>query len=570
MFVPTEEQTAFIDDPLLELVLTACPGSGKTHTAVLRFINRCKAEKGYGVALLSFTNTAVDEAYRIARENQAAGIVGHPNYIGTIDAFFQRYVFEPFIRTLVPNATIPVEIIDDRGHPEIATDPACLVRGVTPNLKGKSYGIPLEVWKIRSYVNLAGERVLDYDAGRPVGRTTIERTTKNLGEILKAKTHCIECGFATFYDILQWCRSILQRPELRASEIVAQRFREIMIDESQDTSMLHQVLFRKLASAGANISYIGDTMQGIYGFNFANASYLAELIKNGHINRKLSENFRSNKPIVDVVNSRFGAQMKHKRKKAHKDHGAFVFVGAESDAIRAFECLVERTNINPTSTACIARNKAHIGQSLRPSTTMRWRSTYRHAIQAWQSERLHDVDDALRSAVALMRIVIGNESLKQLDEERLKEHAWTFIRGGTYPEPRDDETPADWADRLKDALGSFLDKNGLKRHDSFPKRMAKNGIGTSGSAMEKLSIERSTLRTTVVHQVKGESITAVLVIAPDKQHESWLNDATTPEEREEHNICYVAFTRAGDLLVLQCPNEDVAKKWRTYGFRDMP
>ncbi len=80
-FELTEEQRHFIADAPLESVLIACPGSGKTRTAVLRFVERCKVAKDHGVAFLSYTNVAVEEALAKARESTAGGLVGYPNLV---------------------------------------------------------------------------------------------------------------------------------------------------------------------------------------------------------------------------------------------------------------------------------------------------------------------------------------------------------------------------------------------------------------------------------------------------------------------------------------------------------
>lgn len=568
-FQPTPQQVDFISDPATELVMIACPGSGKTHTAVMRFIERCRAKPDYGIALLSFTNTAVDEAHRIARENDAAGLIGHPNKIDTLDAFLQHYIFEPFIRAVVPAATLPIQIIEGgRVDPELTKDSQCKVRGITPNLPGKSYGTPVHAWDIRGYISLNGRFAFDYDAGRPNGWTVIEGTQEQKRAIGAAKRHCLELGYLTFNDILLYCRALLRKDELRIAEIIAARFREIIIDEAQDTSMLHQDIFRRVADAGAKISYVGDPKQGIYGFNFANARYIEELAVERHRRHVLTDNYRSIEPIVNVVNNRFGTNMRHKRERKHQLHGAYVFVGNETAALNAFECLLKATDIPAAKAAAIARNRTHLGKALRPTVTDGWRTPYKHALAAWQYERMHDVERALRAGVMLMRGVLNEESLKSVGDDGLKELAWEFIRE-RLPSPRNDETPADWANRIRVELSNYIEKRGFTRHGSFGNRLSTQNITGKGSALKKLSIERPALRSTVVHQVKGESISGVLVIAPPEQHETWLRQPT-PDELEEYNICYVAFTRASDLLVLHCPTEDIAVQWRAYGFVNTP
>lgn len=570
-FTPTKQQTAFIDDASLELALVACPGSGKTHTAALRFTERCKARKDYGIALLSFTNTAIDEAFGVARENGAAGLIGYPNSIETIDAFFQHYIFEPFIRVRVPEAILPVQIIEeDRTYPALNSDKACKVRGISPNLPGRSYGQPISAWDTRAYIDLEGKWIWQYDAGRPNSWTTIEGSTAQLEIIGVGKARCFELGYATFNDILLFCYALLSNHKRRIAEIVAHRFREIIVDEAQDTSMLHQAMLKLLAAAGSRISYVGDPHQAIYAFNHANAKYLGEIAGTSHVKHELTENYRSIEPIVDVVNKRFGTRMIHKRAKAHKLHGAYVFIGTDEAASVAFEGLLKRTNLHVSRAAIVARKWAHFGLSLRTSVTDGWHTAYKHALRAWQSEQLHDVETALRSAVALMRLAISENTVAAMEGNRLKQIGWLFVRSGALPSPRDDETPLKWAERLSPALVAFLEAIDIEKHKAFGNRLSTQRISDKGSALKKLSVTRPTVRTTVVHRVKGESISAVLIVAPEEQHASWFKTPTSLEEFEEYNVCYVAFTRAADLLVLHCPTEAIADQWRKHGFDHLP
>lgn len=570
-FIPTDQQIAFIDDTNLELVLVACPGSGKTHASVLRFIERCKPKNDYGIALLSFTNAAVDEAFRVARENGAAGLTGYPNAIETIDAFFQHYVFEPFIRVKIPDAKLPVQIVDDdRAISVTSNDNGCKVRGLTPNLPGRSYGKPVNAWDIRAYIDLDGNWVWQYHAGKPDGWTTIEDSRAQLQNIRASKDRCVELGQATFNDVLLYCFVLLSSSKLRVAEIVAHRFREIIVDEAQDTSMLHQAMFKMLATAGSKISYVGDPHQGIYGFNHANSKYLADLAKSSHVKRQLTENYRSIRPIIDVVNSRFETHMVHKREKRHELHGAYVFVGSEQAAAKAFAVFLRQINLRASNAVVVSRQWVHLGKALRASVTDGWRTVYKHALTAWQQEQLHNVDQSLRAAVAFMRLAIDDDALSALDETRRKELAWTFVRSGAFPAPRDDEAPLDWADRVKQEAATFLDGRGLTKHRSFAQRFSTQNISEKGSAKKKLSIARPALRTAVVHRVKGESISAVLVIAPPEQHAKWFKTGSSTADLEENNICYVAFTRAADLLVLQCPTEEIAVVWRSHGFENLP
>lgn len=95
---PTRQQSDAIFADELEFLLRAAPGSGKTWTSSRRFIWR-GASWSYtsgGLALLSFTNAAIRE-FQIA--TMAVGrrdLLSDPNYVGTFDAFVERFVLTPF------------------------------------------------------------------------------------------------------------------------------------------------------------------------------------------------------------------------------------------------------------------------------------------------------------------------------------------------------------------------------------------------------------------------------------------------------------------------------------------
>lgn len=71
----------------------ACPGAGKTHAIVQRFIDRPLEHPRKGIGLISFTNAAIDEARGRCTSNPA--LAEAPNFIGTIDSFINRYLVGP-------------------------------------------------------------------------------------------------------------------------------------------------------------------------------------------------------------------------------------------------------------------------------------------------------------------------------------------------------------------------------------------------------------------------------------------------------------------------------------------
>ncbi|MEK7678942.1 MAG: UvrD-helicase domain-containing protein, partial [Deltaproteobacteria bacterium] len=95
---PTDQQKDAIFAKELEFLLRASPGSGKTWTSCRRFIWR-GANWSYsagGLALLSFTNAAIREFHEATINVGRRDLLSDPNYVGTFDAFVERFILIPF------------------------------------------------------------------------------------------------------------------------------------------------------------------------------------------------------------------------------------------------------------------------------------------------------------------------------------------------------------------------------------------------------------------------------------------------------------------------------------------
>jgi superfamily I DNA/RNA helicase len=567
-FELTEEQRCFIEKAPPESVLIACPGSGKTRTAVLRFIERCKAANDHGIAFLSYTNVAVEEALSRARESNAGGLVGYPNLVSTIDSFLRRFIFEPFIRCVYEQVPVNVAVFESRPPAAIAGDKTYALWGIKPdeNFKGRKTKVELWAWDARAYLADDGHLRYEYNRDR-FGQDWVDVPARFESTILAAKVSYLGRGYATYDDVLLYCRLLLAKEDLNVAPILARRFGEIVVDEAQDTSAIQQDVLGDLADAGSKICYIGDPKQGIYQFNRANPAYLEELACDSHEQFTLTKNFRSIGAIVGVVNRRFDTEMAHHRDPKHNLHGAYVFVGTEEQALKAFNGVLERADISLANAAVIVRSRKHLSSTLQDYEAKGWRIGPRLALEAWQRERRMDIEGSLASLVRLLRVAATDEALCAKDEPELRELGWLFFRREHFPEPSSEETPKAWATRLRAGIEGFLKSRGLPLNAKCGDRFATNGLADKGFALEEFTFVPPIIRTTVIHQVKGESISAVLVVAPTKQHKTWLDNNASAEEQ---NVCYVAFTRAADLLVLHCPTQEIAAEWREHGFTDLP
>jgi len=97
------------------------------------------------------------------------------------------------------------------------------------------------------------------------------------------------------------------------------RFREIMVDEYQDTNEVQDTIFRAISKNGENLFMVGDVKQSIYRFRLADPGIFLKKYKDYQIRENsqkktprkilLSANFRSRPEIIEAVNHVFSTVM---------------------------------------------------------------------------------------------------------------------------------------------------------------------------------------------------------------------------------------------------------------------
>ncbi|MFR6087275.1 MAG: 3'-5' exonuclease [Oscillospiraceae bacterium] len=107
------------------------------------------------------------------------------------------------------------------------------------------------------------------------------------------------------------------------------RYREIMVDEYQDTNEVQNCIFRAISRDGQNLFTVGDVKQSIYRFRLADptiflekylAYRLAEEAEEGQPRKVLlSQNFRSRRQVLSAANFVFGSIMS--RQMGEMDYG---------------------------------------------------------------------------------------------------------------------------------------------------------------------------------------------------------------------------------------------------------
>lgn len=279
----TKQQNNAISCPG-NVLLTACPGSGKTRTLISKLVKEVESVRGTPKAIccITYTNTAVHEI-----EQRALDQLGSEDeryiYVSTIHSFCLNEIVRPYgwkKKQLSGNLRIL-----SRDNPDFEV--ICKYAAAKVNMFNIGHS------EYDAYESIA----LDKDGklvGQAAQNAAVEKSIKYFWE------KSAELGYIDFGKIIYGCYRILSENPAIAQNLCA-RFPWILIDEFQDTSELQIEILKILYNTGKpNFFAVGDLCQSIFGF----AGARPELVKpfgeyiNAEMDISLYQNFRSCQNIV--------------------------------------------------------------------------------------------------------------------------------------------------------------------------------------------------------------------------------------------------------------------------------
>lgn len=565
----SDEQLAVIQAPLGAMAVTACAGSGKTATAIRRLIyirQLMKSSRGR-VALLSFSNVAVDtfnKGFQQLAINLPDGVNLKRVEVDTLDGFFTSHVIRPHAhRTMGANQA------------------AFLVSGSEPFLSGFSY------WRDGSFPL----PIAEFKVGIADGKTFFYSGTGDNLELLdqaKALELVERLGRTGAYthDLGRyWIYKTLsnQPAVLRA---LATRYPQILVDESQDLGMVHQEILELLIKEGVQVSLIGDANQGIYGFAGADGSFLRSYsAREGVSGFELTRNYRSLPPIIDLANALSGREDKPDRE---PQPGGLYFLGykdAELERLfdRFIDCLDE-LGLQHEQAVILARGAdrvAKLSGEVEPPGRGAMTAFTEAALLRDQHARFLDAFKLVsRGVVSLLEDAPSGLASKLLgapQEEwmlRLRRVLWGFTRDADAGLPSSNLLgESEWHPLLLQRIRSLLvyiqRDYGFASVANLGNKLSKRDLGNAPlNAASPVGKQGPEIRVETVHQVKGESIDAVLYVAKKAHIEALLGGTGD----EEGRIGYVAVTRARNLFWLAVPNsclKELRPKLISAGFGEL-
>jgi DNA helicase-2/ATP-dependent DNA helicase PcrA len=309
----SQQLQAVMKGPGPALVI-AGPGSGKTRTIIYRI---CRLIEGGtnpdSILLLTFTNKAAREMKDRARKliGQKAGNITAGTFHHFANLILRRHSHAAGIR---PNFSI----LDAQDSMKILKKTVLQVAG-----EGTKKGIISLVARAISLSKLRRKDISAIISSDPDFAGFRGRYEEMIAEIadkyssMKQRRNCLD-----FDDLLFLCQKMLEdNPGI--AEHYREKYQHILVDEFQDTDRLQASIIKSLYCDGKDLMVVGDDFQSIYSFRGADIGNIINFKNSfGAMVIRIESNYRSKKPIVNMINACMEKSQSGLRKKLSSSLGS--------------------------------------------------------------------------------------------------------------------------------------------------------------------------------------------------------------------------------------------------------
>ena len=562
----TDQQRGFVESPRPSFV-RACPGAGKTQAIarrVLRLSSNLPVRKG--LAVLSFSNSAIDEVIEKCRELEIAAALRHPSFVGTFDAFLRHFFIMPFGLAGVAARPTVVDSWDALGI-DVRLGGANAFRGgesvslddfdpVTNNIDPDSIGHN----GLRAHVR----------ANKDAYVAAAARRRRNLRN----------GGFVSAADVRAEAVARLQNREWAdgLARAIAARFAELIVDEAQDCNALDLQLLQWLRDSGLAVSAVADSDQAIYGFRQGNRADLAAF--GAHYpavdQREFTGNFRSSPAICKLAATlRARAEpddaLGEYRELADGIHLLKYNGQRPTSYVHVyFNQLAEVAGVLPTARIMLAHSRTAVrhacglapedsGGNSRISNVARAVAIFRAPASTGRAREACLTmieEDVLR---LMGEFTEGSTVARCVEQEGivrrwLRRVALQVITAVPYICEDNDAARTAWVEALRDAIGTAR----IPCVDTTPRRFYVPARTADWARCLQNPANVSSQRWTTIHDAKGSQHEAVcVVVPPDRGQDGFTAELITSwetrNELEGKRVVYVGVTRARRLLVIAVP-----------------
>lgn len=282
-------QREAVSAPPGHYLVLAGAGSGKTRVLTHRiaWLNEVYGVPTHGILAVTFTNKAAGEMRGRADALLRHGARGM--WIGTFHGLAHRLLRLHWHEAKLPEG---FQVLD-------SDDQLRLVKRVAQSLELEEGRFPPRqiAWWINAQKD-EGRRPEHIQPSNDLWTDTLRRAYAAYQE------RCERAGLVDFAELLLRAHELLRDNPALLSHYRT-RFRELLIDEFQDTNAIQYAFVRVLAGDTGRVFVVGDDDQAIYGWRGAKVENVQRFLRDfpGAATLRLEQNYRSTATILDAANA---------------------------------------------------------------------------------------------------------------------------------------------------------------------------------------------------------------------------------------------------------------------------
>ncbi|MDD1629333.1 MAG: UvrD-helicase domain-containing protein, partial [Methylococcaceae bacterium] len=283
-----DAQRQAVTAPSQAMLVLAGAGSGKTRVLVHRIAWQIQVEglSAHSILAVTFTNKAAKEMR--GRIEDLLNVSAHTLWIGTFHGIAHR-----LLRRHAKEAKLPETFqVMDSG------DQLRVIKRLLNTLNFDDSKWPPR--EVQWYINAQKDEGIR-------ARHMVETADIHQRQMLRIyqayEELCDRSGLVDFAELLLRAHELL-RDNPSVLDFYQQRFRQVHVDEFQDTNTIQYAWLRLLTDGRDNLFVVGDDDQSIYGWRGAKIENIYSFQKHypNHQVIKLEQNYRSTGTILKAAN----------------------------------------------------------------------------------------------------------------------------------------------------------------------------------------------------------------------------------------------------------------------------
>jgi DNA helicase-2/ATP-dependent DNA helicase PcrA len=302
-----DAQRQAVTAPSQAMLVLAGAGSGKTRVLVHRIAWQIQVEgvPAHGILAVTFTNKAAKEMR--GRIENLLNMSAQSLWIGTFHGIAHRLLRRHAVQAKLPEA---FQVMD-------SGDQLRVIKRLlnTLNFDDKQWPPKEMQWYINAQKDEGIRARHSVETGDIYERQRL-RIYRAYEEL------CERSGLVDFAELLLRAHELL-RDNPDVLDFYQQRFRQVHVDEFQDTNTIQYAWLRLLTDGKDNLFVVGDDDQSIYGWRGAKIENIHSFQKHypNHQVIKLEQNYRSTGTILKAANQIIANNMGRMGKELWTDAG---------------------------------------------------------------------------------------------------------------------------------------------------------------------------------------------------------------------------------------------------------